>query len=92
MAKRLNCNDDKTWLKCVRNVKPSEVLDNYDVILTNPVIGTEFLPELAHKAFNAVNFNKGMNQTQRIGVGWYATGQKKLNKYWLKTMIDDAGV
>ena len=63
MAKRLNCNDDKTWLKFVRNVKPSEVLDNYDVILTNPVIGNEFLPELAHKAFNEVNFNKGLNQT-----------------------------
>ena len=61
MAKRLNCTDDKTWLKCVRNVSPHEVVDNYVIAIMNPVIGTDFLPDLAQKAFNEYNFNKGLS-------------------------------
>ena len=67
-AKSLNCTDDKTWLKCARNVKASEVLDNYHVMLTNPVFGTEFLPELAHTAFSEGKFNKGMNY---LSIEWF---------------------
>ena len=61
MAKRLNCTDDKTWLKCLRNVSPREVIDNYFIPLIAPIIGTDFMPHLAQKAFNENDFNKSLN-------------------------------
>ena len=60
-AKRVNCSDDNSWLKCLRNVSPNDVLVNYTPSLMNPVTGTQFLPDLAQKAFKDNNFNKGMN-------------------------------
>ena len=58
MAKDFNCSESEDWLKCLRKADGMAVI-NLDNWLTVPVLGTEFLPISAQKAFETKKFNSG---------------------------------
>ncbi|CAG2178953.1 unnamed protein product, partial [Oppiella nova] len=60
MAVQLNCTDSGQWLQCLRGVDAEEVL-MYELALTFPVLGTEYLPLSAQKAFLDNKFNSDID-------------------------------
>ncbi|CAG2164753.1 unnamed protein product [Oppiella nova] len=56
LAKRLNCSETEDWLQCLRKVKANE-LSMYSKNPTFPVLGNQFLPISAQKAFADNKFN-----------------------------------
>ena len=61
LAQKVNCNDDKQWLQCLKNVNPKDIISEYKAAngIQFPTIGTEFLPLIPQKAFEQGLFNKG---------------------------------
>ena len=65
LAKQLNCTDDKQWLRCLRKVDakllvPKSITEELHHLVW-PVIGTEFLPLSAQKAFSENMFSRGVS-------------------------------
>ncbi|CAG2183689.1 unnamed protein product, partial [Oppiella nova] len=60
VARLLNCSESEDWLKCLRKADGMAVI-NLDNGLTVPVLGTEFLPISAQKAFETKKFNSGLD-------------------------------
>ena len=56
LAKQLECVDDN-WLECLRQMPAEKLVAENEIFF--PVDGTEFLPLIAHKAFEQAHFNKG---------------------------------
>ena len=61
LAKQLNCTDDKQWLKCLRKVDAKLLLPGPRLDFVWPVLGTEYIPISAQKAFSENRFNKGLS-------------------------------
>ncbi|CAG2174984.1 unnamed protein product [Oppiella nova] len=60
LAKRLNCSETEDWLQCLRKVKANE-LSMYSKNPTFPVLGNQFLPISAQKAFADNKFNSDID-------------------------------
>ncbi|CAG2176983.1 unnamed protein product, partial [Oppiella nova] len=60
IAKQLNCSETEDWLQCLRKVDANE-LSKYSRNPTYPVLGTEFLPISAQKAFETKKFNSDID-------------------------------
>ena len=59
MATQQNCSTSEEWLKCLRSVDAKDIVSG--TLLTYPVLGTEFLPISAQKAFETKKFNSGLD-------------------------------
>ncbi|XP_054165719.1 acetylcholinesterase-like, partial [Oppia nitens] len=59
MAHKLNCSDN--WLDCLRKVSPELILNVWKTPFTLPLIGTEFLPVRAQKAFQKHTVNSDID-------------------------------
>ncbi|CAG2106632.1 unnamed protein product, partial [Medioppia subpectinata] len=55
MAKHFNCSESEEWLHCLREL-PADRLQTSTIFPTFPVLGTEYLPISAQKAFAEKTF------------------------------------
>ncbi|CAG2180771.1 unnamed protein product, partial [Oppiella nova] len=60
MARLMNCSESEDWLKCLRKADGMAVI-NLDNALIVSVLGTEFLPISAQKAFETKKFNSDID-------------------------------
>jgi hypothetical protein len=61
MAKDYNCSESEDWLQCLRSIDAKE-FNKYTKTITYPVLGTDFVPISAQKAFQEMKFNSGLNE------------------------------
>ena len=61
MATDFNCSESEDWLQCLRSIDAKE-FNKYTKSITYPVLGTDFLPISAQKAFQEMKFNSGLNE------------------------------
>ena len=60
MATDYNCSESEDWLQCLRSIDAKE-FNKYTKLMTYPVLGTDFLPISAQKAFADKNFSSGLS-------------------------------
>ncbi|CAG2115182.1 unnamed protein product [Medioppia subpectinata] len=82
IAKEQNCSESEDWLQCLRGLD-AKVFNKYTILLTYPVLGTEFLPISAQKAFAENKFNSDVN----IMAGIASTEGSMLAQDYVKNML-----